>query len=52
MGEKCVEIDTTIERYRKIMSSIDDQLTLDRAKQLIAELQAQKASLHSPEQTS
>ena len=46
MCEKCVEIDKTIERYRQIERSIMDQLTVDRTKELIAELEAQKAALH------
>jgi hypothetical protein len=46
MCEKCVEIDKTIERYRQIKRSIMDQLTVDRAKELIAELEARKAALH------
>jgi hypothetical protein len=46
MCEKCVEIDRTIERYRTISLSIGDQLTVDRTKQLIADLQSQKAALH------
>jgi hypothetical protein len=46
MCEKCVEIDKTIERYRQIKRSIMDQLTVDRTKELIAELEAQKAALH------
>jgi hypothetical protein len=49
MCEKCVEIDKTIERYRRILLSIGDQLTVDRTKELIAELQAKKDALH-PEQ--
>jgi len=40
------EIDKTIERYRQIKRSIMDQLTVDRAKELIAELEARKAALH------
>ena len=46
MCEKCVEIDKTIERYRQIERSIMDQLTVDRTKELIADLEAQKAALH------
>ena len=46
MCEKCVEIYKTIERYRQIKRSIMDQLTVDRTKELIAELEAQKAALH------
>ena len=46
MCEKCVEIDTTIKRYQGIRSRISDQFTVDRIKELIAELEAQKAALH------
>ena len=50
MCNQCVEIDKTIERYRNILRSINDQLTLDRAKELIADLEAQKAALHPEEE--
>jgi hypothetical protein len=50
MCDKCVEIDKTIERYRRILLSIGDRVTVDRAKELIAELEAQKIALH-PEQS-
>ena len=50
MCEKCADIDNTIERYRRILLAIGDQLTIDRTKEMIADLQAQKAALH-PEQT-
>jgi hypothetical protein len=46
MCEKCDEIDKTIERYRQIKRSILDQITVERAQELIAELEAQKAALH------
>lgn len=46
MCEKCVEVDKTILRYQRILLSIGDQVTVDRTKQLIAELRAQKAALH------
>jgi hypothetical protein len=46
MCEKCVEIDKTILRYQRILLSIGDQVTVDRTKELIAELQAQKAAFH------
>jgi hypothetical protein len=49
MCEKCVEIDKNIERFRRIQRTIPDQVTIDRTKELIAELMAQKAALH-PEQ--
>ena len=51
MCEKFDEIDKTIERYRRILLSISDDLTVDRTRQLIADLQAQKAALHPGQQT-
>ena len=49
MCEKCVEIDKRLERYRRLLLGLGDQVTVDRAKELIADLQAQKIALH-PEQ--
>jgi hypothetical protein len=49
MCDKCVEHDKKIERYRRVSSSINDQLTIDRLKKLIADLEAQKAALHPNE---
>jgi hypothetical protein len=49
MCEKCVEIDKTIERYRRIQQSIMDQVTVDRTRELIADLEGRKTALH-PEQ--
>ena len=46
MCEKCDEIDCKIERYRHVQRTILDQITVDRAKELIDELEAQKAALH------
>jgi beta-phosphoglucomutase-like phosphatase (HAD superfamily) len=46
MCDKCVEIDEKIRRYQNILRSITDQPTIEGAKRLIAELQAQKAVLH------
>jgi hypothetical protein len=46
MCEKCVEIDKNIERYRRIQRTIPDQVTVDRTKELIAEMVARKAALH------
>jgi hypothetical protein len=43
---KCDEIDKTIERYRGIKERVADQALIDRAKQLIAEFEADKADLH------
>ena len=52
MCEKCVEIGRTIERYRHVQRTILDQVTVDRVKELIAELQAEKAGLHLREEPS
>ena len=49
MCDKCVEHDKKIERYRRGSSSINDQLTIDGLKKLIADLEAQKAALHPDE---
>jgi hypothetical protein len=49
MCEKCTEIDRMIERYRRILLAVSDEITVERTKQLIADLRDQKAALH-PEQ--
>jgi hypothetical protein len=46
MCEKCVELDGTIEHYRRMASGITDQATLDGIKELIERMKAQKAALH------
>ena len=46
MCEKCAEIELTIERFRSIKSAVSDQLTLERAQEVIADLEAQKATIH------
>ena len=46
MCEKCEEIDKRIARYQRVLLSIGDQVTIDRAKELIADLKAQKVALH------
>jgi hypothetical protein len=46
MCEKCVELDEKIERYRLIKSNIADQALNDAADRLIAEMEAEKDSLH------
>lgn len=49
MCEKCEELDRKIERYQRIRPAIGDQATVDSIKELIAEMQAQKARLHPSE---
>ena len=46
MCETCNEIDKTIERYRRIQQRVIDQAFIDRAKELIAEMRADKVALH------
>jgi hypothetical protein len=46
MCEMCIEIDRTIERFRQVERSISDDLTIDRAKETIHELETKKAELH------
>jgi hypothetical protein len=46
MCEKCDEIDKRIARYRQVERTILDQVTVDRAKEMVTELEAQKAALH------
>lgn len=46
MCEKCAEIDNRIERYRRLLTGVADQVTVDRAKELIADLESQKVALH------
>ena len=50
MCEKCAELDGRIKRYRWIVASISDQLTITRIKELIAKLEAGKAELHPKQQ--
>jgi hypothetical protein len=46
MCDKCVEVDKKIDHYRLILLSIGDQITVERLKAMIGDLQAQKATLH------
>jgi hypothetical protein len=47
MCEKCIELDEIIGKYRHIKQNILDQITVDRAQELIAELEKRKMLLHS-----
>jgi hypothetical protein len=47
--EKFVEIESKIERYRRLSSGLTDEATLDGIRKLIEQMKAQKAALH-PEQ--
>ena len=46
MCDKCVELDGKIEHYERVSTSINDQLTIDRVKELVEQMKAQKAALH------
>jgi hypothetical protein len=46
MCEICIELDIKIDRYKRLGLQINDQLTIDRIKLLVAELEAQKVALH------
>ena len=47
MCDKCAELDVKIEHYQRIRLSIGDQVTVDRIKELVAAMNAQKAKFHS-----
>ena len=47
MCDKCRELDEKIEKYRRLSQSINDQPTIDRFKELIADLHDQKVALHT-----
>lgn len=46
MCDKLNQLGKKITRYARLSSSISDQLTVDRFKQLIAEMEAEKPALH------
>ena len=46
MCEKCAEIDKKIDRYKRVISAINDQQAVDGITQLIEEAEAEKVKLH------
>ncbi len=46
MCEKCKELDHKIEHYERIRANISDQLTVDRIKELLEQMKAEKIALH------
>jgi hypothetical protein len=46
MCDKCKEIDIKISQYQRLARGIGDQKTVEAAAHLIADLEAQKVSLH------
>jgi hypothetical protein len=49
MCEKCDTLDEKIEHYKRIADSSTDQTTLDRIKDLISRMEAEKSALHREE---
>jgi hypothetical protein len=47
MCEKCDEIERTIRRFRQVRWSISDELTVQQARQVIADLEAHKGLVHA-----
>jgi hypothetical protein len=46
MCDKCKDLDQRIEHYQRISASMTDETVIDRIKELIAKIKAQKAELH------
>ena len=46
MCDRCTELDRKIEHYRQIAAQVIDKVTFDRIEKLVADLQAQKVTLH------
>jgi hypothetical protein len=49
MCDKCIQLDKKIEHYQRLASAMTDQLTLDRMRELMREMKAQKDALHPEE---
>jgi hypothetical protein len=49
MCDACDQLDEKIAHYKKVMSAMTDQLTIERITALVAELEAQKARLQREE---
>jgi hypothetical protein len=46
MCDRCERLDEKIGHYKKVISAMTDQLTIERISALVLEMQTQKASLH------
>jgi hypothetical protein len=49
MCDKCIQLDKKIEHYERLASGMADELTLERLRESVREMRAQKTALH-PEQ--
>jgi hypothetical protein len=50
MRDKCIQLDKEIEHYERQASGIADELTLERIRESVQEMRAQKAALHPDEE--
>jgi hypothetical protein len=50
MCDKCIELDKKIEHYERVASGMADELTLERLRESVREMRAQKAALHPEKQ--
>jgi hypothetical protein len=50
MCDKCLQLDKKIEHYERLASGVGDELTLERIRELVREMRAQKAALHPEEE--
>jgi hypothetical protein len=46
MCDRCDRLDEKIEHYKKVVSAMTDQLTIERISALVVEMQTQKTALH------
>ena len=50
MCNKCIELDKKIEHDERLASGMADELTLERLRESVREMRAQKATLHPQQQ--
>lgn len=50
MCEKCIQLDKKIEHYERLAGGISDELTLERLRELVREMRAQKSAFHQDQQ--
>ena len=51
MCEKCKELDDRIEHYQKLAKSIADERTVAGIREIVTEMEAERASLHREQET-
>ena len=47
MCDRCQRLDEKIEHYKRVISAMTDQLTIERITALVLDMQTQKAALHA-----